>query len=76
MVVPAISNVYNALRRKSVTLASLCGEWTLVEQFRDLNVEVEFVTDRVMTASMSVFEPQLIQKTKDSQFQDSKLAKV
>ena len=60
--------VADALSRKSSTLASLCGEWALVETFRDLDVEIEFVSEKVMMAAMSVSEPQLIQQIKDNQF--------
>ena len=66
----------DALRWKTVSLASMCGQWALVEEFRDLDVENEFVNDIVMLAAMSVFQPQLIQRIKDSQFQDPELAKV
>ena len=44
--------VASELSRKSATLASLCGEWTLVETFRDLDVEIEFVNEKVMMAAM------------------------
>lgn len=53
--------VANALSRKLVTLACLCDEWDLIEEFRDLVVEIEFVNGKVMLAGMSVFKPVLIQ---------------
>lgn len=50
----------DALSQKTITLARICGRWALVEEFMDLDVEIEFVNDMVMVAVVSVFEPQLI----------------
>ena len=52
--------VTNALIQKSSDLASLVGEWNLIEEFKDLDVSVEMVDNKVMVVTMSVFEPILI----------------
>lgn len=46
--------------RSLFLLACMCGEWAVIDEFRDLDVEIEFVRDRVMMAPISVFEPVLI----------------
>ena len=39
---PGKSNVVaDALSRKSANFASLVGEWTLLEEFRDLDLSIE-----------------------------------
>ena len=34
--------VANALSLKSLTLACLCGEWAVIDEFRDLDVVIEY----------------------------------
>ncbi|XXG85952.1 hypothetical protein AAC387_Pa11g0946 [Persea americana] len=75
--VPGKGNVVaDALSRKSADLASLVGEWLMIEEFRDWDVSIEVMDDHVMFAAMSVFEPLLIQQIKDRQFDDPELVKI
>ena len=68
--------VADALSQKSVDLPSLVGEWNLIEEFRDLDVSIKMVDNRVMVAAMSMFEPILIQQIKDRQFEDPELVRI
>ena len=66
----------DALSRKSADLASLVGEWNLIEEFRDLDVSIELVDNRVMMAAMSLFEPTLITQIKERQFENPELVRI
>ena len=57
-------------------MASLVGEWSLIEGFRDWDVSIEVVDDRVMVAAVSLFEPILIQQIKNRRFEDPELARI
>jgi len=75
--VPRKGNVVaDALSRKSADLASLVGEWIMIEEFRDWDVSIEVMDNQVMIAAMSVFEPLLIQQIKDRQFDDPEFARI
>lgn len=39
----------------------MCGEWALIEEFRDLDVKIKSFSDGSMLAGKLVFEPVLIQ---------------
>ena len=52
------------------------GEWTLIEEFRYLDLSIELVDNRVMLAAMSVFEPMLIRQIKARQFEDPELVRI
>ena len=68
--------VADALSRKSADLASLVGEWNMIEEFRDLDVSIELVDNRVTIVAMSVFEPMLITQIKGRQFEDPELVRI
>lgn len=68
--------VVDALSRKSSIVAVLCGEWFLLYAFRDLDVIVNLVSDKVMLATIFVFERIMIQYIKDEQFMDPKLVRI
>ena len=75
--VPGKGNIVaDALSRKSADLASLVGEWNLIEEFKDLDVSIELVDNKVMIAAISVFEPMLIKQIKERQFQDPELVRI
>lgn len=66
----------DALSRKSSNLAIRCGEWLLLELFRELDATVKLISDKVALVAMSVLEPNLIQQIKDEQFTDPKSARI
>lgn len=49
-----------------VTLASLCAEWMFIEEFQDMDVELEALSNGVLLASMVAFVPTNLQKIKNS----------
>ena len=48
----------------------------LIEEFRDWDLSIELVDNRILLAAMSVFEPLLIQQIKDKQFDNPKLIRI
>ena len=75
--VPGKGNVVaDTLSRKSADLASLVGEWTLIEEFKDWDLSIELVDSRTMLAALSMFELLLIQQIKDRQFDDLELVRI
>ena len=64
------------MSRKFADLTLLVGEWNLIEEFRDLNVSIEMVDNKVMVAAMSIFEPILIHQIKNRQSEDPELVRI
>ena len=70
-----VNVVADALSRKSAVMASLRGV-SVLHQFKELEVEVQPLRKGVMLVGMIASKPTFIQKNKDSQLQDSDLAKI
>ena len=68
--------VADALSRKTALVSFLAAEGVWTDVFRDLDVQFQPLSDRVMLATMSAWEPELLGKVKDSQHNDPKLVKV
>ncbi|XXG53142.1 hypothetical protein AAC387_Pa03g1289 [Persea americana] len=74
---PGKANVMTgALSRKTALVNFLAAESVWTDVFRDLDVQFQMLSDRVMLATMSTWEPELLGKVKDSQCNDPKLVKV
>ena len=64
--IPGKGNVVaDALSKKSSTLAALYNEWFSLDVFKDLDVEVQLISDSVMLVAMSVYNPILMNRIKD-----------
>ena len=73
---PGKANVVaDALSRKSASVASL-RVTCFFQQFEELGVDFQPLSEGVMLANMSVSEPSFIRKIKDNQLQDPELAKI
>ena len=71
---PGKANVVaDALSRKAALVSFLAAEGVWTDVFRDLDVQFQLLSDRVMLATMSTWEPELLGKVKDSQRNDFKL---
>lgn len=55
----------NALSRKITTLVTMSAKWKLLEQFRDLNIEVQPKGDPMLLANMVTFEWVIITQIKE-----------
>lgn len=50
---PSKGNVVaDAFSRRSITLACLCREWAMIEEFRELHAKIQFLSDSVMSGGM------------------------
>lgn len=68
--------VANALSKKIVTLAVMTDERMLMEQFRDLNLDVQPSGETMLLTNMFAFEPIVISRIKENQRNDMKIAKI
>ena len=74
---PGKANVVaDALSRRVTTNACLRAEWSWAETFLDMGVALESISDKVMLASMFVWEPEILGKIKNRQSEDLELVKV
>ena len=71
-----VNVVADALSRKSSFSGCIVPERRWIEQFRDLDVEVWLISDKVMIASITVWEPEIINRIKECQNDDSKLQRI
>ena len=75
--IPGKENVVaDALSRKSSIIAAINGKWFLLEEFKDLDVTMKLINDKIALVTMSVFEPDLMKQTKEEQFMDRKSVKI
>lgn len=68
--------VADALSRKLVSLAALTDEWMLMEQFQDLNLDVQPNGETILLANMSAFEPIIISRINENQKNNPKISKI
>ena len=74
--IPGKGNVVaDTLSKKSSTLVAINGKWFLLEEFKDLDVTMKLISDKITLAAMSIFEPNLI-SAKEEQFMDPKFVKI
>ena len=66
----------DALSRKAALVSFLAAEGVWTNVFIDLDVQFQPLSDRVMLATMSAWEPELLGKVKDSQRNDPNLVRV
>lgn len=62
-----VSLLADALSRKVAFDGCIVPEWRWVEQFRDMDVEVWSVGDKVMVATMGVWDQEVVNITKEGQ---------
>ena len=65
--------VADALSRKTTITKCLMIEWSLTDLFRDLDIEFQPQSERVIVANMHTWEPEILGRIKDSQREDSEL---
>ena len=68
--------VADALSRKAALVSFLAAEGVWTNVFIDLDVQFQPLSDRVMLATISAWEPELLGKVKDSQRNDPNLVRV
>ena len=74
---PGKTNVVaDAMNRKAALVSFLATEGVWTDVFRELDVYFQPLSDRVMLATMSAWEPELLGKVKDSQRNDPNLVRV
>ncbi|XXG74434.1 hypothetical protein AAC387_Pa07g3155 [Persea americana] len=74
---PGKANVVaDALSRKTALVCFLAVESVWTDVFRDLDIHFQLLSDRVMLATMSAWEPELLGNVEDSQRNDPKLVRV
>ena len=74
---PGKANVVaDALSKKTALVSFLAAEGVWTDVFRDLDVQFQPLSDRVMLTTMSTWEPELLGKVKDSQHNDPRLVRV
>eukprot|EP00268_Persea_americana_P054813 TRINITY_DN6322_c0_g1_i1.p1 TRINITY_DN6322_c0_g1~~TRINITY_DN6322_c0_g1_i1.p1 ORF type:complete len:1140 (-),score=111.45 TRINITY_DN6322_c0_g1_i1:645-4064(-) len=73
---PGKANVVaDALSRKSAQMACLTAEWRLLEEIKDLDVDLWPIGEKVLLGSFKV-QPELIQRIKDHQRDDKALVEI
>ena len=74
---PGKANVVaDALSKKTALVSFLAAKGVWTDVFRDLDVQFQPLSDRVMLTTMSTWEPELLGKVKDSQHSDPRLVRV
>ena len=71
-----VNVVADALSRKSAFSGCIVPEWRWMEQFRDLEVEVWPISEKVMIASMAAWEPEIMNRIKECQKDDPGLQRI
>ena len=71
-----VNVVADALSRKSAFNGCIVPEWRWMEQFRDLDVEVWPISEKVMIASMAAWEPEIMNRIKECQKDDPELQRI
>ena len=75
--IPGKGNVVaDALSGKSSLVSAMGAKWFKLDVFKEFDVEVKLVSDSMILTAMSVFEPILMNRIKDEQFEDPNLAKI
>ena len=56
----------DVLSRKAAFSVYIMPEWRWMEQFRDMDVEVWPINEKVLVATMGIWEPEIVNKIKEA----------
>ena len=71
-----VNVVADALSRKAAFSGCIMPEWRWMEQFRDMDVEAWPVNEKILVATMGVWEPEIVNRIKVAQKDDPELQMI
>ena len=71
-----VNVVADALNRKATFNGCVMPEWRWIEQFKDMDVEVWPVNEKVLVVIMGVYETEIVNRIKEGQKDDPELQQI